>query len=105
MGYPLRRRALPDATALSRANPEAVAIPCPKVYPMPYFVYRVSPKLELDYIDTKDKYQEARGLVRELREGRKTDDDGDYRLIFAQQQGEAEKLLSTPRDERVIGED
>lgn len=72
---------------------------------MPYFVYRVSPKLELTHIDTKDRYQEARALVRSLREQRATDDDADYRLIFAQQQGEAEKLLSTPRDERVIGED
>jgi hypothetical protein len=72
---------------------------------MPYFVYRVSPKLELSYIDTKDRYQEARTLVRALREQRASDDDSDYRLIFANQQGEAERLLSTPRDERVIGED
>jgi hypothetical protein len=72
---------------------------------MPYFVYRVSPKLELDYIDTTEKYQEARALVRSMREQRTAEDDGDYRLIFAHQQGEAEKLLSTPRDERVIGED
>jgi hypothetical protein len=72
---------------------------------MPYFVYRVSPKLELTYIDTKDRYQEARKLVRSLREQRQPGDEGDYRLIFANQQGEAERLLSTPRDERVIGED
>ncbi len=72
---------------------------------MPYFVYRVSPKLELHYIDTKDRYQEARALVRGLREQRAPHDDGDYRLIFAHQQGEAEQLLTTPRDERVIGED
>jgi hypothetical protein len=68
-------------------------------------VYRVSPKLELSYIDTKEKYQDARAIVRQRRESRAADDDGDYRLIFARQQGEAEKLLSTPRDERVIGED
>ncbi|MGD2021356.1 MAG: hypothetical protein PVJ30_01975 [Thiohalocapsa sp.] len=72
---------------------------------MPYFVYRVSPNLDLRYIDTKDRYQDARALVRSLRQERTPDDDGDYRLIFANQQGEAEKLLSTPRDERVIGED
>jgi hypothetical protein len=72
---------------------------------MPYFVYRVSPKLELSYIDTKERYQDARAIVRQRRESRAADDDGDYRLIFARQQGEAEKLLSTPRDERVIGED
>jgi hypothetical protein len=29
----------------------------------------------------------------------------EYRLVFASQPGEAEKLLSAPRDERVIGED
>jgi hypothetical protein len=72
---------------------------------MPYFVYRVSPSLQLTYIDTKERYQDARAIVRDLRARRGEDDDGDYRLIFAKQQGEAEKLLSTPRDERVIGED
>ena len=72
---------------------------------MPYFVYRVSPSLQLSYIDTKDRYQEARTLVRTLREQRQAEDDGDSRLIFASQQGEAERLLSTPRDTRVIGED
>lgn len=72
---------------------------------MPYFVYKITPSLQLTYIDTKDKYQEARAIVRSLREQRPAGDDTDYRLIFARQQGEAEKLLSTPRDERVIGED
>ena len=72
---------------------------------MPYFVYRVSPSLQLTYIDTKERYQDARAIVRDLRARRGEDDDGDYRLIFAKQQAEAEKLLSTPRDERVIGED
>jgi hypothetical protein len=87
------------------AEPAASGDHAPEVICMPYFVYRVSPKLELRYIDTKDRYQEARGLVRSLREQRAPDDDGDFRLIFANQQGEAERLLSTPRDERVIGED
>ena len=71
---------------------------------MPYFVYQISPSRKLTYIDTKDRYQDARAIVRELR-GKGPENDDDYRLIFANQQGEAEKLLSTPRDERVIGED
>ena len=71
---------------------------------MPYFIYRISPSLKLTYIDTKDRYQDARAIVRELR-GKGQEDDDEYRLIFANQQGEAERLLSTPRDERVIGED
>ncbi|MBK1649746.1 hypothetical protein [Rhabdochromatium marinum] len=72
---------------------------------MPYFVYKVSPNLQLTYLDTKERYQEARTLVRELRAQASPDEPGEFRLIFAHQQGEAEKLLSTPRDERVIGED
>ncbi|KAA6186605.1 hypothetical protein F2Q65_04295 [Thiohalocapsa marina] len=72
---------------------------------MPYFVYKVTPSLQLTYVDTKERYQEARAIVRGLREQRQDGDDADYRLIFARQQGEAERLLSTPRDERVIGED
>jgi hypothetical protein len=72
---------------------------------MPYFVYKVSPKLQLTYIDTKERYQDARTLVRDLRARDSSGEPGEFRLIFANQQGEAEKLLSTPRDERVIGED
>ena len=72
---------------------------------MPYYVYQITPNRQLTHIDTKTRYQDARGLVRELRGAKASDDDHDYRLIFANQQGEAEKLLSMPRDERVIGED
>jgi hypothetical protein len=72
---------------------------------MPYFVYKISPTLQLTYIDTKDRYQDARTIVRDLRASRVEEDESDYRMIFAAQQGEAEKILSRPRDERVIGED
>ncbi|TVQ87850.1 MAG: hypothetical protein EA400_10055 [Chromatiaceae bacterium] len=72
---------------------------------MPYFVYKVSPTLQLTYIDTKERYQDARTLVRGLRAERASDAVDDYRLIFARHQSEAERLLSTPRDDRVIGED
>jgi hypothetical protein len=72
---------------------------------MPYFVYKISPARKLSYIDTKERYQDARGIVRARRAERADDDDADYRLIFAKHQSEAERLLSTPRDERVIAED
>lgn len=72
---------------------------------MPYFVYKIEPPLKLTHLATVERYQDAKKQVRELR-----GDDGmaaeiQYRLVFANTQGEAEKLLSTPRDERVIGED
>ncbi len=70
---------------------------------MPYFVYRISPPRELSHIATLENYQDARTRVRALRqEGER---GVEYRLVFARQIGEAERLLSTPRDERVIGED
>jgi hypothetical protein len=72
---------------------------------MPYFVYRVSPLLRLTHVDTKERYQDARALVRTLREEHGTGTEDQYRLVFSNHQAEAEKLLSTPRDERVIGED
>lgn len=70
---------------------------------MPYFVYKISPTRELTHLATLDKYQAARA---EVRTRRLNPESGfEYRLIFARQMAEAEKLLSTPRDERVIGED
>ena len=72
---------------------------------MPYFVYKITQPLTLTYLDTKDNYKEARALVRDLRQSGAPTADTEYRMVFAKAQGEAEKLLSTPRDERVIGED
>jgi hypothetical protein len=70
---------------------------------MPYFVYKITPPRELIHIVTLDKYQAARAEVRSRR--REAEPGVEYRLIFAAQMAEAEKLLSMQRDERVIGED
>ena len=72
---------------------------------MPYFVFKIEQPLKLAHMDTKTNYKEARGLVREHRQSPDRDPSADYRMVFAQSIAEAEKLLSTPRDERVIGED
>ena len=72
---------------------------------MPYFVYKITPTLQLTHIETQERYQDARATVRELRAERAEGDDADYRMIFAKHQPEAEKLLSKPKDNRVIGED
>jgi hypothetical protein len=72
---------------------------------MPYFVYKVMPNRSLTHIDTKDSYQDARSIVRGLRAERAEGDEADYRMIFSKHQAEAEKLLSRPKEERVIGED
>lgn len=78
---------------------------------MPYFVYYIAENAEtkvkkLDYIDEFDNFKAARGLAREKRSELSQESDfQDCRLIFAKNKVEAEKLLSAPREERIIGED
>jgi hypothetical protein len=72
---------------------------------MPYFVYKIAPPLNLTYVDKKEKFGDARALVRSLREADPGVQGTQFRMIFAKNEAEAEKLLSTPRDDRVIGED
>ena len=77
---------------------------------MPYFVYQIaidpdSGQKQLQHLQTFDKYKEARAFARERRASLDNQADQDCRMIFAKNQTEAEKLLSTPREERVIGED
>ena len=71
---------------------------------MPYFVYRIREPRALELLDQRDRYPDARALVRELRAGLPPAEAGTVRMVFAGSTGEAEKLLSAPRDDRVIGD-
>jgi hypothetical protein len=70
---------------------------------MPYFVYKVQKPRSLEHLQTFEKYPEAKTYVREQRQAAGEVDS--IRMIFAKNTIEAEKLLLTPREERVIGED
>jgi hypothetical protein len=72
---------------------------------MPYFVYRIHPNNRVENIDILEKYREAKLMVRELWAKEEKDSGVVVRMIFAETQGEAEKLLSAPRDNRIIGDD
>lgn len=78
---------------------------------MPYFVYFVTPRADsprkaLEHIETFDTFKAARNLAREHRSRLKAEGAArDCRLIFAKNQTEAERLLSAPPEERVVGED
>jgi len=72
---------------------------------MPYFIYRVEEPKKLTYIEASDKFKDAKARVRELRTEQDETDDALIRMIFAKTTIEAEKLLSAPRDDRVIGEE
>jgi hypothetical protein len=77
---------------------------------MPYFIYYVTTNpsnntKSLEFIDTRDQYKEARALARETRATMEASVNHECRMIFAKNKVEAEKLLSAPREERIIGED
>ncbi|HEC06921.1 MAG TPA: hypothetical protein EYP34_06825 [Chromatiaceae bacterium] len=76
---------------------------------MPYFTYEVVTHPEsgarlLTHIETYPKYREAKLRVKEERDKHPDRDPQEFRLVFAKNTVEAEKLLSIPRDERVIGD-
>ena len=77
---------------------------------MPYFVYHISIHPEtgvktLKHLATFDKYPQARELARAERAKLPRDGSQDCRMILANNEIEAEKLLSQPRETRVVGED
>ena len=72
---------------------------------MPYFVYRITPPRTLEHLETFPSFKEARDLARARRAELEAGGETTVRMIFAKDQIEAEKLLLTPREERVIGED
>ena len=72
---------------------------------MPYYIYRIREPQQLEFIEVKAKYKDAKSAVHSLREAQAAEVSSSVRMVFAKSTGEAEKLLSAPRDERVIGEE
>jgi hypothetical protein len=74
---------------------------------MPYYIYRINGPLLFEHLDEKTSFQEAKSVVRELRNNLAANDVATIRMVFANSTEDAERLLSIPRnrDHRVIGED
>ncbi|MDJ0807761.1 MAG: decarboxylase [Gammaproteobacteria bacterium] len=73
---------------------------------MPFYIFKISPSEELEYIDSEEKYRSARDKVRALRSSAATGDKTTYRMIFASTVAEGEKLLSaSEKDDKIIGDD
>lgn len=72
---------------------------------MPYFVYNIHPNKKLELLQEFPSYREARDDVRRRR--KELDDDVDYtvRLVHAKHTAEAERLLTTEREPRPMGEE
>ena len=72
---------------------------------MPYFIYRITPPNRLEQIESHENYRLAKERIRELWTEEEADSGIMIRMIFAETQGEAERLLLIPRDNRIIGDD
>ena len=73
---------------------------------MPFYIFKISPSEELEYIDTEEKYRAARDKVRGLRNAAPAGDGHTFRMIFASTVAQGEKLLSSSnRDDKIIGDD
>lgn len=76
---------------------------------MPYFIYRITQApapmaRKVDLIDSFDAYKEARSLARSIRTQLAPDDKTIIKLIFADNQLEAEQRLTEAREAPVLKE-
>ncbi len=71
---------------------------------MPFFVYRIMPENKLEYIETFEKYRDAKVKLNTLRKAEPVGSDSVCRMIHAASRDNAERLLLAPRDERIIGD-
>jgi len=72
---------------------------------MPYFVYTIFPNKKLELLDQFSTYREARDDVRTRRKQLADDVDYTVRLVHAKHETEAERLLTTEREPRPMGEE
>ena len=73
---------------------------------MPFYIFKISPNEELEYLDSEEKYRSARDKVQALRRAAAENDDHTYRMIFASTVAQGEKLLSSSaKDDKIIGDD
>lgn len=73
---------------------------------MPFYIFKISPSDELEYLDSEEKYRAARNKVRSLRNQTPADENHTYRMIFASTVAQGEKLLtSSAGDDKIIGDD
>lgn len=72
---------------------------------MPYFIYRIESEKELVLLESFPKYREAKLQAKSLRAEQESGDIATIKIIFANNQIEAERLLTTPREAPIQGDD
>ncbi len=74
---------------------------------MPYFIYKISPQRILEKQGMAEKFKEAKALTNELRKTLDPNTGYTVRMIFAENELQAEDLLSQKRepDPSLIGDE
>jgi hypothetical protein len=72
---------------------------------MPYFLYRISPERKLTLIQAFEKFQEAKGIARQLRADQPPGSSEIIRMVFAETPKKAQLLLTDPRNPKTDGDD
>lgn len=71
---------------------------------MSYHIFEVNQFKQLKFLETCPDYRTAKTRVRELRRASSRAADSTYRMIFAADINEAERLLKEKREARPMGE-
>ena len=72
---------------------------------MPYYIYRVKPFAQLEKLATFDAFTEASAQAKTLRAAQSTDTSGKIKVMFAEDELQAEDLLCQVRVPGPKGDD
>ena len=76
---------------------------------MPYFVYKILPSVgnlvkNLELQETHENYKDAKKSVKQMRIDQAADDQSTFKVMFAENELEAEEKLMEHREEQILRE-
>ena len=76
---------------------------------MPYFVYKILPSVgnlvkNLELQETHENYKDAKKSVKQMRIDQAADDQLTFKVMFAENELEAEEKLMEHREEQILRE-
>ena len=72
---------------------------------MPYFLFKMFPNRNVEYIEDHEKYRDARDSARAQRKELTVADNYQVKIILAANKTAGEKLLTTEREAEPWGDD
>ena len=71
---------------------------------MPYHIFEINPFRQFTYLQSMEKYREAKQFLRDRRTAQDAPSGITYRMMFAATPEQAERLLNEKREPRPMGE-